>query len=602
VKTVDSVDVAIVGGGPAGLTAAIELAQLGVEAVVFERRSTSSPLPRAHLLNQRTMEIFDVIGVAEDIYALCPPEDRWHRVAWYLGLAGERPGQGREIGHIHAWGGGVDRDRYSAASPKLFANVPQMRLDPLLRAHADRSCPGRIHFGHEVTALTNSSTGVDIDVFDVGTGSARTVHARYVIGADGGRTVTSAVGIKMDGLTELLDTVTMHVTADLAEWITDDQVLLSFFIDPASGLLAGGMCAMGPDTWGSQSREWAFHQTFAIGTKDTTDEEALMERFRGVIGIPDLQFDVHSISHWQLEGLLAERYRAGNVFLVGNAAHRHPPTGGLGLNTAVQDVDNLCWKLAQVLRGHAADGLLDTYEAERRPIGAFNVKHSLDNAATHNRIAAALGLQPGMSPTAAEAAIGTWLSPGPDGDERRRAVAEVIASNSDDFSQLNVEVGFAYAEGALIPDGSPPPATHCSLRDYTPSTRPGHHLPHAWVLHAGRRVSTLELVDRANLTLLIDSTHTQAWTDAVTSAALPIHVVPINSTQTPQTMWCQHRLEGQDHARRSGRRTGRRLTNVDHTVRVNAPTCNRHRSNPVKPCSATAIHTQTENPDAPQIH
>lgn len=543
-----SVDVAIVGGGPAGLTAAIALAQLGVDVAVFERRNTTSALPRAHLLNQRTMEVFDAIGVADDVYAMSPPEDRWHRVAWYTSLAGDRPGQGREIGHIHAWGGGPDAARYAAVSPNRYANVPQMRLDPLLRTHADRHCPGRIHYGHEVTDIRNTDGGVELGVRDNDTGTIRTIDARYCIGADGGRTVSSLLGVAMEGPTQLLDMVSMHVSADLSPWIHDDEVLLYYFVDPAGRAgFRGSMCAMGPDTWGSQSREWAFHQAFAWGTKTGMDEESLKDRFRDILGLPELEFEVHAVSHWEFEGVTAERYRVGNVFLVGNAAHRHPPTGGLGLNTAVQDVDNLCWKLAQVLRRTAAPGLLDTYESERRPIGLFNVRHSLENAGAHAKIAAALGL--GSDTTSAEdgwSAVQSWLMPGPAGAHRRAAVAAAVAANGDDYSQLNVEVGFVYEQGAVIPDPTEPPSTHGSLRDYTPSTRPGHHLPHAWVRRGEELVSTLDAVSRIDFTLLVDPVHQARWGDAVTSIGIPVDVVAIGSSESPD--WVALRQVGPDGA------------------------------------------------------
>ncbi|OWY81532.1 FAD-dependent oxidoreductase [Rhodococcus sp. BUPNP1] len=549
-NAIDTVEVAVIGGGPAGLTAAIALAQLGIDVVVFERRATTSHLPRAHLLNQRTMEIFDALGVADDVYEHSPPEDRWHRVGWHTSLAGDRPGQGQAIGHIHAWGGGPDAQRYAAASPSRYANVPQMRLDPLLRKHAERHCPDRIHYGHEVFELRNSDSGVELDVRETDSGTVRTVRARYVIGADGGRYVTSAVGVEMQGPTQLLDMVSMHVTADLSQWITDDQVLLYYFVDPnGNGGFRGSMCAMGPETWGSQSREWAFHQAFAWGSKDATDEEALKNRFRDILGIPDLQFDVHAVSHWEFEGVTAERYRVGSIFLAGNAAHRHPPTGGLGLNTAVQDVDNLCWKLAQVLRGQADDALLDTYESERRPVGLFNVQHSLTNAGGHRKIAAALGMAEGLPVEDGWAEIDTWLAPGPAGDARRRAVAEAVAANGDDYSQLNVEIGFAYENGAVISDGTPPPPSHTSLRDYTPTTRPGHHLPHAWVHRSGLRVSTLELVHRADYTLLVDPQHVRTWADVVTTAALAVEVVAIGSDgSAPAGTWTRLREVDSDGA------------------------------------------------------
>lgn len=526
----DIVDVAIVGGGPAGLSAAIQLAQLGIDAVVYERRVTTSHLPRAHLLNQRTMEIFEAMGVADDVYELSPPDDRWHRVGWYTSLAGDRPAQGKEIGHIDAWGGGLDRERYAAASPNRYANVPQMRLDPLLRKHADLHCPGKVHYGYEVRDLRQFDGYVELDVHEVATDTTSTVRARYVIGADGGRVCSTLLNVAMEGPTQLLDMVSMHVTADLSSWTVDDQVLLYYFIDPhGRGSFRGSMCAMGPDTWGTDSREWAFHQAFAWGDPAAKDTDTLTARARDMLGIPDLKFDVHAISHWELEGVTAERYRVGNVFLVGNAAHRHPPTGGLGLNTAVQDVDNLTWKIYQVLREEAGDELLDSYDAERRPVGLFNVRHSLENVGGHRRVAAAMGLGADTSIEDGWAAIDAWLALDAEGDRLRAGVADAVASNADDYGQLNVELGFFYGEGAVVPDGSPPPVSNNPLRDYVPTTRPGHHLPHAWISKGTLRASTLELIDRRKFTLLVDPRYLPTWADAVAEYDLPVEVIAVAS-------------------------------------------------------------------------
>ena len=152
-------EVAIVGGGPAGLTAAILLAQLGIDARVYERRSTTSRLPRAHLLNQRTMEIFadlgiaetvfESIGVAGDVYTMSPPEDNWHRVGWYTSLAGELPGQGKEIGHLAAWGGGPDRDRYAAANHRWASES----FPEVARCCVRPTSPGLLHRPKNLIAL-----------------------------------------------------------------------------------------------------------------------------------------------------------------------------------------------------------------------------------------------------------------------------------------------------------------------------------------------------------------------------------------------------------------------------------------------------------------
>lgn len=514
-RTLDT-QVAIIGGGPAGLTMALLLAKLGVDAQVFERRTTTSRLPRAHLLNQRTMEIFESVGIADDVYAESPPDDRWHRVGWYTSLAGERSGQGREIGHLPAWGGGGDADRYAAASTARFANVPQMRLDPMLREHV--STTGTALFGTEVTDIRQRDGYVELDVLHVEAGTTDTVSARYVVAADGGRLCSKLLGVEMEGPTQLLDMVTMHVSADLSAHIVDDEVLLYYFIDPdGQGTFRGSICAMGPGAWGGDSPEWAFHQAFAWGDPAAKDVDLLESRMRDMLGLPDLEFEIHAVSHWEFEGVTARTLRQGDVFLAGNAAHRHPPTGGLGLNAAVQDSHNLAWKLALVLSGVAPDTLLDSYHEERWPVDHFNVEHSLRNAGGHRRVAEALGMHAGIDIEDGWDAIDEWLSDTPEGEKRRAAVAEAVASNADDYSQLNVELGFAYERGALVPDGTegPPP----SLRAYVPTTRPGHHVPHVRFATPTGEVSTNDLVPTGGFALLIDSSAAEPWRKAAATVA-----------------------------------------------------------------------------------
>jgi 2,4-dichlorophenol 6-monooxygenase len=227
-----------------------------------------------------------------------------------------------------------------------------------------------------------------------------------------------------------------------------------------------------------------------------------------MLGIPDLDIEVHAVSHWEFEGVVARRQRVGPVFLAGNAAHRHPPTGGLGLNTAVQDAHNLAWKLDAVLSGQASDALLDSYEAERRPVGAFNVNHCLTNAGGHARIATALGLRADQSEEDGWDAVTEWFADTPEGDAKR-----------DGYSQLGVELGYNYDSSALVPDGTPAPLRKNPLRDYVPTTRPGHHLPHVWLSHDGSRQSVHELIAARGLTLLVDAEHAHRWSAAAQAAS-----------------------------------------------------------------------------------
>jgi 2,4-dichlorophenol 6-monooxygenase len=252
-----------------------------------------------------------------------------------------------------------------------------------------------------------------------------------------------------------------------------------------------------------------------------------------VLGLPDdHQVEVHAISNWQFEGVVADRFRAGPVFLLGDAAHRHPPTGGLGLNCAVQDAHNLAWKLAAVLDGHADEQLLDTYQSERRLIAAQYVAHALENAGRNMMVSNALGLTVGQARDQAREQMRLWQEDSPEGRLKREAVNDAVQANAEDFSQINVEAGFHYEVGAFLPDGTQPPANHESATIYEPTTRPGHHLPHVWLERDGERVSTVDIVEPGALTLFTGSVAAPLWREAASRAGdypITVHAIDDHS-------------------------------------------------------------------------
>lgn len=516
---VQEVPVLIVGGGPAGLTTALELARRGVDGLLVERRGFTNHYPRAHLLNVRTMETFHDVGVADRIYAQSPPEDQWHRVAWYTSLAGPTPLHGLKIGHVHAWGGGTDLERYRLASPRPFANLPQIRLDRILWEQADQAWPGRIRGHSELVALEYDDSGATATIRDTQEDRTYQIRARYVVAADGGRTCTELLDVQMVGPRALLDLVNIYFSADLSAY-ADEEALITYIINPeGQGSFSGALLGLGPGPWGARCREWSMTMAFRIGDPAGEDHASLVERVRRTLGIPHLEIDVHAVSHWQFEGVVADRFRVGPVLIVGDAAHRHPPTGGLGLNTAIGDVSNLAWKLAAVVTGVADDALLDTYESERKPVAARNVEHSLRNAGRHGPIAAAVGLQAGMDDAEGWRQIGIWAGDTPEGERRRALATEAVAANAEDYSQLNIEAGFAYEFGAVIPDGTPPPPHHESATIFEPSARPGHHLPHCWLRRDGAQVSTVDLVAKDGFTLFVGDAGADEWKAAAAAAA-----------------------------------------------------------------------------------
>jgi 2,4-dichlorophenol 6-monooxygenase len=370
-----NVPVLIIGGAGAGLSAAVFLARHGIESWMVERHPTTSPAPKAHYLNQRTMEILREEGLAETIYAKGTPHANMSTVGWYTTLGGDGELDRKTLHVMEAFGGGSLRATYEKHSPCLPGNYAQLHVEPLLLAHAKTLKHASLNYSHELQSFSQDADGVVAAIKDLIKDTVYTVRAQYMIGADGGRTIGPALGIPMDGIDRLFDMVTCHFAADLSHVIDDDSPMIRWFTNPEKGGAwgSGVMVAMGPKRYDRHSEEWLMHFAFQPDDKDQFDNESVIPRLKELLRLPDIQPRVIRMNNWKVQGVLARSYRQGRVFLAGDAAHRHPPTTGLGLNTAIQDTHNLAWKLAMVIKGQASPALLDSYEAERRPVGANNV-------------------------------------------------------------------------------------------------------------------------------------------------------------------------------------------------------------------------------------
>lgn len=514
------VPVLIVGGGGAGLTASMTLSTLGIESLLVSSLPGTSTLPKAHVLNQRAMEIFTEVGVAPEIYTRSTPAENMRATGWYAGLAGPHDGYGRKLGDLEVWGGGYTDPDYVAASPCRTCNLPQIRLEPVLKEHAEKLNPGGVRFNHELIDLTQDAEGVTATVQDKGVDRTYHVRAQYLIAADGGRTVGPLVNVAMNGPRDIMKMVSIHMTADLSPWAVDDDVLIRWLVNPDfGGSWSGVLVPMGPDHWGPASEEWVFHMQYATDDPDAMQADKVLARMRATLGLPDeLQPTIHRISQWVMEGVIADKFREGRVFFAGDAAHRHPPTGGLGLTSAIADVYNLSWKLAAVLNGRAGDALLDTYEAERKPVDQHNIDNAIANAMNHFTIDQALNLSPDKTPEENWAELAPLWHELPESGAKRHALNRAIGSQTMEFRHHNVEFGYRYDSSAIVPDGSPDYEPLDSVRLYEPSTKPGHPMPHAFVERQGERTALGELVHGGKF-LVLAGEEGHDWVEAANKLA-----------------------------------------------------------------------------------
>lgn len=505
--------IAIIGGGPIGLTASLLLSQRNIPHTLYSRHPSTAIHPKAVGINQRAMEIFRSLGLESAIYAAASPPHQCGHATWYTGF-GEN---GRFIAARDMCGGGDLRAMTRPYSPCEWAILPQITLEPILLQAAQKANPGGMKFGHDVLGLREEEgeegAHTVLQVLDRASGKEEDVKVRYAIGADGGRTVTDALGIGWDGEKNVFGSVTAHFKAPgLRKELKDQSGMLHFFIDPAveGGFGSGFMYHLGPYPIDPATEEWAFICAVRPGDPTWYDEETMTARLRRAFKLPDLKVEVLGLSHWKINAINAKRYRSekGSVFLVGDAAHRIPPFGALGLNTGVSDVFNLVWKLDYVLNGLQKEDLLDTYEKERQPVGARVGATSIKTVRTHGGMERALGLSPTQSDEVNISNMEAYFdTTSPDHETRKADVAAALKYLDRHFKTPGAELGCFYPsldkfgdgeesrqDGQILEDGE------FDLCNYHPSTIPGHNLPHAWVKKGDRVVSTRDLMPlRKNL-------------------------------------------------------------------------------------------------------
>ncbi|MCW8378719.1 FAD-dependent oxidoreductase [Streptomyces justiciae] len=496
-------DVLVVGAGPAGLTAAAFLAEYGVNAITVTKYPSTAHTPRAHITNQRTVEVMRDLGIEDRVREIAMPAEQMGTNVWATSFAGV------ELARMMTWGEGQDRrSDYESASPCEMCNAPQTALEPVILAAAQER-KADIRFGTEVVDITQDDERVRARVRRREDGVEYDIEARYAIGADGANsTVARTLGFEMEGAAAIGSAFTVWIEADLSRFVEHRPGALFWVAPPGTNILWSPWTTVVPHT------EWnALFLMHDMLPADTSDE-AVADLIRAGIGDSSVEFKIKDIGKWDINHVVAEQYRKGRVFLVGDAAHRHPPSNGLGSNTSIQDSYNLAWKLALVLRGDAGPALLDTYHEERKPVGRQVIDRAIKSIGDMDPLSEALGLAPGQTAEQGWAAVDGLFAADGAGAARRAALLEALDKVNWQLNCHGVELGQRYTSGAVLDDGTPfPEYTRDPELYYHPTTHPGAHLPHVWLQHGEKEVSTLDLVGRGSFTVLTGVGGAE-WTEA----------------------------------------------------------------------------------------
>ncbi|MEM8902403.1 MAG: FAD-dependent monooxygenase [Actinomycetota bacterium] len=491
------VDVLIVGAGPVGLLGGILAATHGLRALVVERRSGPQRSPAAHVVNARTFEICRQAGLdMERIADACQSPAEAGHVNLLTNLSGHL------IGRLPFERQG---DEQLAVTPTPLRNLSQHRFEPILADELRARDGAALRYSYRWETSTTDADGVTSTVTDLERDSAITVRSSFVIGCDGaGSHVRRLLDIEMLGPPLLQCTLAINFAADLRDFLVDRPGVLHFVLDPA---------ADGVFVQHDVADDWVFMHGIDPSTEsaDDYDDDRCLEILRAAAGA-DVDAKILGRGTWWMTAQTASSMGGGRIFLAGDAAHRFPPTGGLGLNSGVADVHGLLWRLAAIESGWADPDLVDSYERERLPVARHNSDQSLTNAMKMLHLVEALGLD--VEPTTEQ------LLRAIDDDDRATAIAEAVALQEEHFDLVGLQLGYVYEEGALVAEA--PTAAPSSPRRYVPSARPGARLPHAW-LDVGCGRSTLDLIDVSAPTLLSFGEH-EAWRAAATDDVPIVHV------------------------------------------------------------------------------
>ena len=504
-------DVLVIGTGPAGSATAALLSSYGIETMVVNRYRWLANTPRAHITNQRTMEVLRDLGkeVEAEAYLHATEQDLMGENVFCESLAGE------EIGRMKSWGKHpLSRAEHQLSSPSHMNDLPQTFMEPLLYSTAcKRGAQGRM--STEYVSHKQDANGVTTTLCDRLSGREFEVRSKYLVGADGGNSlVAEHIGTPIEGKMAVGGSMNILFRADLSKYVAHRPSVLYWVMQPGADV--GGI-GMGLVRMIRPWNEWLIVWGYDINEPaPEVDEEFATGVARQLVGDPELEIELLSANVWTVNDAYATHMQKGRVFIMGDAAHRHPPSNGLGSNTSIQDAFNLSWKLAAVLKGQAGDALLDSYSVERAPIAKQIVTRANQSIGEFGPIFEALGMTGGEDIEKIKASMDARTNAGADGEKQRAAIRDAIAFKKYEFDAHGVEMNQRYKSAAVVTDDQMEPAFDLDAElHYQPTTWPGARLPHVWVFDrdSGAEVSSLDLCGKGLFTVLT-GIGGEAWIDA----------------------------------------------------------------------------------------
>ncbi|MBB3610527.1 FAD-dependent monooxygenase [Rhizobium sp. BK602] len=529
-------DVLIIGTGPAGSATAALLATYGIENMAVNRYRWLANTPRAHITNQRTMEVLRDLGreVEGEAYLHCSPQDIMGENVFCTSLAGE------ELGRLKTWGTHPrSKAEHLMSSPTEMNDLPQTFMEPLLfKTACSRGTQARM--STEYVSHVQDAEGVTTTCRDRLTGKEFTVRSKYLVGADGGNSmVAQHLGLPFEGKMGVAGSMNILFKADLARYVAHRPSVLYWVLQPGSNV--GGI-GMGLVRMIRPWNEWLINWGYDINEGAPHVDNAFAEGVaRDLIGDPDIDIEVTSVSTWTVNNCYAAQAHKGRVFCMGDAIHRHPPSNGLGSNTSIQDGFNLAWKLAMVIKGQAGPGLLETYTEERAPIARQIVTRANQSIEEFGPIFGALGLLESIDPVKMQENMDRRCDDTQAAENQREALRAAIAFKVYEFDAHGVEMNQRYRSGAVEADGQPEPAfTQDRELHFEQTTWPGGRLPHVWLFNDNnQKASTLDLCGHGRFTILT-GIGGRAWIEAARALSSELDLPLVTHIIGPRQPWQDH--------------------------------------------------------------